>query len=185
MTHPAWQGLDPNRGFFRRNVLPTAIAALVLLALAMFFFGPLIGLVFWSPVLGFAASYLLVVRGVIRLNWLRRWVWRHEHGNFHAFDDMAVCIEWRDEAPQVLAADLFRRLAWQPDATFHRRLSQRLGAGYRQDAQGRWWFSDSGALDWLYQRSTSGDPAQRAQAQRLRLWLEREVFPPLRRRHAG
>jgi hypothetical protein len=62
-----------------------------------------------------------------------------------------------------------------------RRLATRFGHGHGQyaaDAQGEWWFREAAVVQRLESRAATFDVA----ARKFRLWLQREVFPPMHRK---
>jgi hypothetical protein len=78
----------------------------------------------------------------------------------------------------VRARDAFAVMAEEAQEQDWRRLATRFGeAQFFMDADGDWWFGESAVLQWLESRAERFD----ARAQKFRLWLMREVFPPLHR----
>ena len=162
--------------------LTYALAVLLFAAvysLAWLFFGGLIGFVVCVPILGAYASWILVNHGGAGYRGLR-WLALHKvNGNYLAFDDLQVRVEWRDGQCRVAAWDVFNVLHEKLEDQACRRLGISYGEqGFFQDEHGAWWFGEKTILQWLNNRAHKFDK----QALRLRLWLEREVFPPLHKK---
>ena len=142
-------------------------------------FGRAIGLVMCVPVIGVYVSRLLLNHagdGFRAMRWLKL----HKlNGKYHAFDDLHVRIEWEDGQVQVSAQDVFRLLHENPEASTLRRLAISFGeSGFFQDENGGWWFGETAILEWLNKRAQKHDQ----KALRLKLWLERDVIPPHRKK---
>ena len=97
------------------------------------------------------------------------------HGRYYAFDGQQVRIHWDDDAIWVEARDIFKAIKRKPDSTSLRRIQQRLGAELTTPTQiGVPCFSPAGAIQYLAAMSDRD-------AIQCRLWLERDVFPNIRR----
>lgn len=130
--------------------------------------------------------------GVAPIGWvLSRWIVfgfshfkRHAYetacaewqGKYFEFDGMQVRIDCEDNAVRVMADDVFRQIGYKPGDSDRRRLALSYGAsGYRRAAGEPDTFSEEAALAFLAGR-------REKQVPRLRLWLQREVFPNLHAR---
>ena len=166
----------------RTRRLAYALAALLFPAIygmAWLTFGPLIGLVLCVPLLGVYGSWLVVNHAGTGYRWIRWLALRGINGNYTAFDDLAVRIEWRDGQCRVAARDVFKVLREPFDDKACRRTRISYGeAGFFQDEDGEWWFGETTVLQWLNRRVHKFD----RRAQRFHLRPEREAFPPLRRK---
>jgi hypothetical protein len=149
--------------------------------LARVIYGPVVGFLLCTPILGAYGAWCLVHHGASARHWVRWLVLRKVSSNYHAFDDISVRIVWRNGQCWVAAVDVFNVLHEEFDATTRRRLEMSCGqGGFVRDETGDWWFGDSALLQWLEKR-TSFD----RRVSRFRLWLEREAFPPMRRKAAA
>ena len=148
--------------------------------LAQVIYGPVVGFLVCTPILGAYGAWWLVHHGASARHWVRWLAWRKVSNNYHAFDDVAVRIVWRSGQCWVAAQDVFNVLREEFDARTRRRLEISCAGGLVRDERGDWWFGDSALLQWLEKRSTGFD----RRVNRFRLWLEREAFPPLRRKEA-
>jgi hypothetical protein len=147
--------------------------------MAVFAYGPTIGFVVTTPVLAAYASWLLLQNGTAGLYVVKWLALRRINGKRHFFDDHAIEIVEVDGRCRVAANDALAVLHIEADAPTLRRLQLQCGAeGFFQDEGGRWWFDEAAIVKWL---DDSGR-TQQHRNQRLRLWLEREVFPPLHRK---
>jgi len=151
--------------------------------LARVIYGPVVGFLVCTPILGAYGAWWLVHHGGANTrHWLRWLALRKVSGNYHAFDDVSVRIVWRNGQCWVAAKDVFNVLCEEFDARTRRRLEMSCGqGGFVRDERGDWWFGDSALIQWLEKRSTGFD----RRVNRFRLWLEREAFPPLRRKAAA
>lgn len=148
-------------------------------ALARSFFGPLIGFVICTPVLGAYGAWLLLNHGGAGYRGLRWLALRKVNGCYHAFDDLEVRAEWCDRHCRVAAPDIFNILGEKTSDQTLRRLEISYGPrGFFQDDNGGWWFGEAAILQYLKRRARK--PGHKAH--RLQLWLEREVFPPLHKK---
>ena len=162
-----------------RNIALVGLGYGALYLIASWCFGPRIGFVATSPLLGIIASVLIVNYGGLLYDGLRWLVWREEEGSYHAFDDIGVHVEWQDGQCRVAASDVFKVLGDAPDGDTCHRLRAHYGRrGFFQDDQGVWWFGEAALPEWLEQRARGFDQ----RALKFRLWLLREVFPPLGKR---
>jgi len=179
--------LTSSRGSHERNerftrVLGWVLAVVLYAAaylLARMIYGPVAGFLVCSPILGAYGAWWLVHHGASARHWVRSFALRKVSGNYHTFDDVAVRLECRDGQCWVGARDVFKVLRERFDAKACRRLEMSCGPeGFVRDEDGNWWFEGSALLRWLQKRSTGFD----RRVNRFRLWLEREAFPPLRRK---
>lgn len=133
-----------------------------------------------APAVAGLISYLLVKHGTEACHgWLRQRVWRDLNGNYHAFDDRPVRVAWRGGRCLVAAIDVLAVMGVEADRQRLRRLALIYPEpALFQDEDGIWWFSESAVADWLSRRAERID----ARAVRFRRWLEKETFPPLRRK---
>ena len=142
-------------------------------------YGPVMGFVVSSPVLGVYFSLLILHRGGGGLRWLKWWVLRKVDGQFHAFQGHPISVRWNSGQCWVRAADIFGALDHASDEAATRRLGLRFGeAQFFMDDAGQWWFGEKAALEWLQARAARLDPV----AIKLERWLRLEVFPPIHRR---
>jgi len=146
-------------------------------------YGPVAGFLICTPILGAYGAWWLVHHGGANARHALRWLaFRKVSGNYQAFDDISVRIAWRNGQCWVAAEDVFKVLREEFDARARRRLEMSCGQqDFVRDERGDWWFSDSALVHWLQKRSTGFD----RRVNRFRLWLEREAFPPLRRKAAA
>lgn len=102
--------------------------------------------------------------------------YREWNGRYFAYDDGQVRIHWDDDGIWLVAADVFRAMGRAPDAIERRKLSVRLGAGGYGRPPGieADCFSEGGVLRYLAS-------LKEEETRRFRRWLEREVFPNIRR----
>ena len=161
----------------------TAIAALLFYALAYrlawYAYGPVIGFVVCSPILGAYAAWLLIHRAETWLYFPKWLALRKIHGKRHFFDDRPIRIEEHDGRLRVAAADIFDILGERPGPDTLRRLRVHLGdQGLFPDENGEWWFEEAAVLQWLWRRTERHS----RQTQRLHFWLAREAFPALHRK---
>jgi hypothetical protein len=148
-------------------------------ALCRLAYGPVLGFVVSSPILGVYVSLLILHRGGGTLRWAKWWTLRKSDGQYHAFQDLPVQVLWRDGQCWVRARDVFRVIAEEPDQHALRRLALRFGeAQFFADHQGEWWFGEAAVVQWLDARGQKLDTV----AMKFQLWLQREVFPPMHRR---
>jgi hypothetical protein len=148
-------------------------------ALCRFAYGPVLGFVVSSPILGVYASLLILHRGGAAVRWARWMALRKIDGAHYAFQDLPVRVQWHDGQCWVRARDAFRVMGENPDEHALRRISQNLGdAQFFADARGDWWFGEAAVIHWLDPRCESLDIV----ALKFQTWLRREVFPPLHRR---
>lgn len=167
----------------RSQRLLTLIGALVFYALAYrlawFAYGPVLGFVVCSPILGVYVAWLLIYRAESWLFFPKWLALRKVNGKRHFFDDHPVRIEECDGGYRVAAADIFTVLGEKPGPDTLRRMRLQLGEqGLRQDENGNWWFEEAALLQWLWHRTER----QGRTTQRLHFWLEREAFPALHRK---
>jgi hypothetical protein len=183
------KSLTTFRGSHERNerltrvlgyVLAVVLYALAYL-LARLIYGPVVGFLVCTPILGAYGAWWLVHHGASARHWVRWLAWRKVSNNYHSFDDVGVRIEWRSGQCWVAAQDVFNVLREEFDAKARRRLEISCRGGLVRDEKGDWWLADSTLLLWLEKRSTGFD----RRINRFRLWLEREAFPPLRRKDAA
>ena len=167
----------------RNDRIATVVAALVFYAvaytLAWFAYGPKIGFVICTPILGGYLAWLLIHRAESWL-YLPKWLaLRKINASHHFFDERPLRIEVHDGKCRIAAADVFDVLGQQPSIQLLRRLQVHLGEqAFYQEKDGSWWFEEAAALQWLKSRTAQPDRATR----RLYLWLEREAFPALHRK---
>jgi hypothetical protein len=175
------------RGSHERNERFTRVLGYVLAVafyavayrLARVVYGPVMGFLVCTPILGAYGAWWLVHHGASIRHWVRWLALRKVSGNYHAFDDVAVRMQCRNGQCWVAAQDVFKVLCEQFDAKACRRLEMSCGPeGLVRDESGDWWFEGSALLQWLQRRSTGFD----RRVNRFRRWLEREAFPPLRRK---
>jgi hypothetical protein len=176
------------RGSHERNERFTRVLGWVLAVvlygaaylLARTIYGPAVGFLVCTPILGAYGAWWLVHHGGSNTrHWLRWLALRKVSGNYHAFDDVAVRMEYRNGQCWVGAQDVFKVLRERFDTKACRRLEMSCGPeGFARDERGDWWFEGLALLRWLEKRSTGFD----RRLNRFRLWLEREAFPPLRRK---
>ena len=163
----------------RLTYLVAALLFVAIYGLAWLVSGPLIGLVVCVPILGVFGSWLLVTNCATGCRWIRWLALRGINGNYNAFDDCEVRVEWRDGQCRVAARDVFKALGEELDDKTCRQTRISYGEkNFWQDEHGEWWFGEEAIRQWLNRRANKFD----RRAHRLYLWLEREVFPPLRRR---
>lgn len=167
----------------RSHRVLTVIAALVFFAfayrLAWFAYGPVIGFVVCSPILGAYVAWLLIHRAESWLYFPKWMALRKIHGKRHFFDDRPLRVEERDGCYRVAAADIFDVLGERPGPDTLRRMRVQLGEqGFFQDEKGDWWFEEAAALQWLWRRAQR----QSRSSQKLHFWLQREAFPALHRK---
>jgi hypothetical protein len=159
-----------------------ALAALFYMGaygLSRYAYGPVIGFLVSSPVLGVYVSLLILHRGCGGLRWFKWLALRKVDGQFRAFQGNPISVRCSDGQCCVRASDLFRALGHVADDAALRRLALRFGdAQFFPDAAGAWWFGERAALEWLQARAARLDPV----AIKCERWLRKEVFPPLRRR---
>jgi len=142
-------------------------------------YGPVLGFVVCSPLLGVYGAWWLVNHGAGMRHWLRWLALRKVDGHLHAFDGLTIRIGWSEGRCRVAAQDVFKALREEFNAKASRRLEADFAAGgFFKDKKGDWWFEESALLQWLERRSTRLD----RRTNRLRLWLEREAFPPMHRK---
>jgi hypothetical protein len=148
-------------------------------ALARSAYGPVLGFVVCSPVLGVYGAWWLVNHGAGTRHWFRWLALRKVDGDYHAFDGVAVRIGWGEGRCRVAAQDVFKVLREEFNAKTSRRLEADFAeGGFFKDEKGDWWFGESALLQWLARRGTRLD----RRTNRFRLWLEREAFPPMHRK---
>jgi len=173
----------PSERAARNHRALTLISALIFYALAYrlawFAYGPVLGFVVCSPVLGAYVAWLLIHRAESWLFFPKWLALRKINGKRHFFDDRVLRIEENGGGYRVAAEDIFGILGEKPGADTLRRMRVHLGEqGFFQDEDGSWWFKDAALLQWLDRRT---ERLSRT-AQRLRFWLEREAFPVLYRK---
>ncbi len=148
-------------------------------ALCRFAYGPVMGFVVSSPVLGVYAAWLLLYRTDGALRWAKWMALRKVDGNFHAFEDLPVRVQWLEGQCWVRAQDVFRVMREEPDAPALRRMAGQLGESqFFADTRGDWWFAEAAVIQWLGVRAEKLD----ARALKFQAWLQRQVFPPMHRR---
>lgn len=152
------------------------------------FFGGLVSvlglslaIVWVSPILGSFLSYWLVQHWAGKpLRWLKKQAYAGTQGIYHAFDDLQVRVRWNGGACEVVADDVLNvmGIAAEERPKTLRRLALRYPGGLFRDIDNEWWFSEPAVLDWLAGQAQNLD----LRALRFRQWLERETFPPLRKK---
>jgi hypothetical protein len=167
----------------RRTAAWTVVAALlfyaVALRMAVFAYGPVLGFVVCTPVLAGYASWLLLHNGSAGLSVMKWLALRRINGQRHFFDEHAIDVRTVDGRCRVAARDVLAALGETGGPRMLHRLRVQCGPeGFFEDEDGHWWFDEAAILQWL---DASGRTREH-RTQRLRLWLEREVFPVLRRR---
>jgi hypothetical protein len=171
---------DPqNRNYRWLTYGLAALALLICFGVASFLFGRLIGFVVCVPILGAFVARLIVNHGSAGYRGFR-WLALHEfNGNYHAFNDLQVRVEWDVDQCRVMAKDVFNVMRERPDAKVLRRLCIAYGEhGFFQDERGTWWFGEAAVLAWLNHRAHKFDE----RAQRFHRWFEKGVFPPMRKK---
>lgn len=140
-----------------------------------------LGILFWLPLMAWYASRNLINSVDDNLGKLRAGKYAPKGGSYHAFDDMEVRLFCdRSGKCRVAAADVFRILNLKMSPLEYEKLGRHYGAAeFFSDRQGVWWFSETSLLGWLAQKSS----AMNREAMRLQRWFEREVFPPMKRKH--
>jgi hypothetical protein len=148
-------------------------------SLASLLFGKVIGFVVCVPLIGVFVSRLLLNHAGAGYDAMR-WLALHKlNGNYHTLDDRHIRVVWLDGQCAVAASDVFKHLNEKSSAASCRRLAIAFGdSGFFQGEQGAWWFGENAALAWLNKRAHKADQ----NALRLKLWLEREVFPPFHKK---
>lgn len=142
-------------------------------------YGPLLGFVVSSPVLGVYAALWMRFGSESTWRWFKWLALRKVDGRHYAFQDHPIGIRLSEGQCWVRAQDAFAVVKEKPDEAALRRLSLRFGdAAFQADASGQWWFAEDAIMAWLAPRAARHDPV----ANRFALWLGREVFPPMRRR---
>jgi hypothetical protein len=167
----------------RRSLRLTYVLAVLFYAgayaLCRFAYGPVIGFVASSPVLGVYAALLFRYRSEAAFGWFKWLALRKIDGRHYAFQDYPVRVRWIEGQCCVRARDAFRVLAEEPDELALRRLATRFGdALFFPDEHGDWWFGEAAILQWLDPRVERFD----AVAQKFQRWLRQEVFPPMHRK---
>lgn len=139
-----------------------------------------LAVVFLSPPIASILSYWAVQHGADGLGrWWRQLLYRGTNGSYHAFDDLPVRVRWTEGACAVAVQDVLNVMRLEADERTIRRLAfQYPGDGLTRDETGEWWFSELAVLDWLNRKARQFDE----RAHRFHRWLERETFPPLRRK---
>lgn len=135
--------------------------------------GPM-GLAFASPLAGiFLSRELLAWFGAAR-HWLRAHALRDLGGRYYAYKGVSLEIRDDDHVARrwICVADLAQALG---DPIGIPTLKRRHGAALREFG-GELFISDDGAMAYLGERLTSD------RAMRLRQWIEREVWYPVRHR---
>ena len=156
-----------------------ALALLICFGVASFLFGQLIGFVVCVPILGAFVARLIVNHGSAGYRGFRWLALREFNGNYHAFNDLPVRVEWDVDQCRVMAGDVFNVMHERPDAQARRRLCVAYGEhGFFQDERGDWWFGEAAVLQWLSLRAQRFDE----RAQRFHRWFEKDVFPPMRKK---
>ncbi|HYA60286.1 MAG TPA: hypothetical protein VED85_08000 [Burkholderiaceae bacterium] len=173
----------PSERAARNHRVLTLISALLFYALAYrlawFAYGPVLGFVVCSPVLGAYVAWLLIHRAESWLFFPKWLALRKINGKAHFFDDRPLRIEEHDGGYRAAAEDIFGILGVKPSADTLRRMRVQLGEqGFFQDEDGDWWFAEAALLQWLGRRTERLSRTE----QRLHFWLEREAFPVLRRK---
>jgi hypothetical protein len=167
----------------RRNRVATVLLAigfyLFSLSLAWHAYGPTIGFLTCTPILGVYLAWLVVHRAESWL-FIPKWLaLRHIHGQRHFFDDRPLRIEICDGHGRIAAEDVLGVLGQKPSAQLLRRIRLELGEqALVQGADGTWWFDEVAVLQWLKGRTAQ---PQRT-ARRLHRWLEHEAFAALHRK---
>ena len=172
-TYEAWYAR------WRRTSWGTVVVLMALALCVLWFAFGGIGILFWIPMAAWFVARGLVAGGSAAHGWSRRQLWQEVQGRHHAFDDIWVRIEDGGRGNfRIRTEDVLRVLALDLDDLALRKLGARLppGALFRDQA-GLWWFTEAALLDYLGQHAARQD----GRAWRFRLWLEREVLPPLRR----
>lgn len=142
-------------------------------------YGPLLGFVVSSPVLGVYAALWMRFGSESTFRWFKWLALREVEGRHYAFQDHPIGIRWSEGQCWVRAQDAFALLKENPDDAALRRMALRFGdTAFHPDSSGSWWFAEHAILEWIAPRAARPDPV----ANRFALWLEREVFPPMRRR---
>lgn len=171
--------IDTSRGMRGLQCLAGALVML-LLAFGSFYLFGLIGLVLFSPAIGAFVAYWIVSSGIGLTVGLARAIGQAgTDPDQHDFYGIPIRARWHGAHCEVSADDVMSALDI-PKASRRetlRRLAIASPGGVYQDSRQTWWVSESAVLDWLGRLT-----AQRnLQANRLRLWLERETFPALRK----
>ncbi|MCX7181015.1 MAG: hypothetical protein NTX56_20370 [Proteobacteria bacterium] len=93
------------------------------LALSMYMFSPIIGLVMWSPIFGFIANRWVIIGASRFLAWRKAHVLGPLNGRYYAFDGMPVTVDWNGHSIRVLADDVFRILDFKADDALRRKVA--------------------------------------------------------------
>ncbi|HEX4583954.1 MAG TPA: hypothetical protein VH183_03935 [Burkholderiaceae bacterium] len=173
----------PSEREARSNRILSAVAAIlfyaIAYAIARFAYGPTLGFVICTPILGVYLAWFLIHRAGSGFFFLKWMTLRKSNGRLHAFGDRPVRIEQHDGQCRVAARDLFDVLGESFDTQAIRRLRLSWGqAAFCRDERGQWWFEETAVLQWLARRAEGRNRT----AQQLLWWLEREAFPALHRK---
>ncbi len=140
-----------------------------------------VGFLLWIPLMAWYLSRYLVNYAAESFDDLRWDKYGHKGGSFHAFDDREVRLFCDNSGIcHVAVNDVFKVLEAKMTRLQYRKLAIRFAPeDCFVDREGVWWFSERAAAEWLGARASRIDK----KAMRFKRWLEREVFPPMRRKH--
>ncbi len=96
-----------------------------------------------------------------------------DNGKAYTFDNVQIHVRFENQQYFVLAEDLMQVMHKPASNGLLRAMaSQQSTARLVADPQGQWWFTQTGAIDWITPQAAQFNQ----QARRLKYWLERDVF---------
>lgn len=131
---------------------------------------------FALPLVGWVASRWIVMYVAYVNRRAEEFATSKWHGRFFSFEGSQVRVHWDDENIWIIADDIFQVMQREPDGVERKKIKARAGdENYRQiPGVGGECLSEEGVARYLAGLRVED-------TRKLRLWLDREVFPVIKR----